>query len=79
MNYEFQSKNELFLRVRPALKIKEKELRKLGFNIKEIDVWNYLGDTKWSRGSDLALSDIVNDILTCNGNDILEYLKNKNI
>lgn len=78
MNNEFNTKEELFNRVKPALNIKEKDLKKLGYlNISLIDVWNYLIESKWSKSHNLVLSDIVDDILNVDVDGLLEYLNNK--
>ena len=76
MNNEFNTKEELFNRVRPALKIKEKDLKKLGYsNITGLDVWNYLIESKWSKSKNLVLSDIVDDILNVDVDALNNYLK----
>ena len=73
MDYEFNSKEELYERVLPALKIKVKEIKRLGkSNITCLDVWNYLIETNWKSGKNLMLSDIVNDILCIDSNNFLE-------
>lgn len=78
MNNEFNTKEELLLRVRPALKIKEKDLKKLGFlNITDLDVWNYLIESKWCKSRNLVLSDIVDDILNVDIDGLNDYLNNK--
>ena len=60
---EFKSIEELFDRVRPALNTKVFEGKEFGFQVKEIDIWNYLVDSKWKKSNNLMLSDIVDDIL----------------
>lgn len=78
MDYEFSSKEELYQRVGPALRAKVCELQRLGFGyIQEIDVWNYLIETKWCKSRNLMLSDIVNDILHARYEKIDEFLKAK--
>ena len=73
---EFNSKEELYLRVRPALSAKSVELERLGYgNIKNVEIWNYLIEEKWKKGKDLMLSDIVNDILTADCEKISNYIK----
>ena len=75
MNNEFNTKEELFDRVKPALKIKEKDLWKLGYvNISLIDVWNYLIESKWSKSKNLELSDVVDDILNVDIDGLNDYL-----
>ena len=78
MDYEFSSKEELYQRVRPALRSKIRELHRFGYSyIKEVDVWNYLIETKWCKSKDLMLSDIVRDIFQSKNMKIDEYVKDK--
>lgn len=78
MDIVFSSKEELYERVKPALKTKKNELDKLGFSyITGLDIWNYLIEKKWRQGKNLMLSDIVNDILRVEVNEIDRYLKEK--
>lgn len=59
---EFNSLEELYRRVYPALKIKTNESNN---TITEKDIWDYLTYTKWKNGVDLTLASIVDDILKC--------------
>lgn len=78
MDYEFSSKEELFQRVKPALKAKVNEFKRLGYSyVQEIDIWNYLIENVWCKAKDLMLSDIVNDILHVKIKKIDDYLKDK--
>lgn len=78
MDYEFSSKEELFQRVKPALKAKLNEFQRLGYSyVQEVDIWNYLIENVWSKAKDLMLSDIVNDILHVKIQKIDDYLKDK--
>lgn len=78
MNIEFNSLQELYNRIKPALKTKMRELHRIGYDyIKEEDIWNYLKETKWMRANDLMLSDMVNDILNSDEIAIDKYMKNK--
>ena len=78
MDYEFSSKEELYRRVGPALRTKLSELHRLGFSyIQELDIWNYLIETKWRSSRNLMLSDIVNDILYVEEKKIDEFVKLK--
>jgi hypothetical protein len=78
MDMNFNSIEELFSRLGPALNSKRKELEyeKLGY-IKKEDIWNYLIETKWKNAKDLTLADMVDDIFNCNNNNIDKYLKDK--
>ena len=43
MNFEFRNLKELYERLKPALRTKTNELKRIGFNyIKEEDIWNCL-------------------------------------
>ena len=75
MDYEFNSQKELFIRVRPALRSKVSELERLGYKIKEFDIWNYLIIKKWKIAHGLMLSDIVSDIMNINGSEVTNYLE----
>lgn len=80
MEYEFKSQEELFRRVRPALRSKCSELHKLGYSkIKEFDIWNYLIIKKWKQATGLMLSDIVSDIMNVTGGELNTYLEQKAI
>ena len=78
MEINFSSKEELYKRVEPALHSKVDELKRCGFTyIREADIWNYLIESKWLKSYNLALSDIVNDILNTDNYKIDKYLKEK--
>lgn len=78
MNYEFSSKEELFLRVRPALIAKTSELDKLGYSfVTDIDVWNYLIQVKWTKSKNLYLCDVVHDIFNVDDIGVVEYAKDR--
>ncbi len=74
MDYEFSSLEELYKRVRPALKSKVDELQKYGnLSISEYDLWKCLVINKWRCGTGLMLSDIVDDILNTSFDEISSY------
>lgn len=74
MDYEFSSLEELYKRVRPALKSKIDELQKYGnLSISEYDLWKCLIINKWRCGTGLMLSDIVDDILNTSFDEINSY------
>ena len=78
MDYEFSSKEELYQRVKPALKAKINEFHRLGYDyVQDVDIWNYLIENIWCKAKDLMLSDIVNDILHVKIKKIDDYLKDK--
>jgi hypothetical protein len=78
MDIEFGSLEELYKRVKPALKTKEEEMHRSGFNyIKDKDVWNYLKEVKWKISRNLDLYQIVSDVLNTDNILIDSYLKDK--
>ncbi len=73
---EFNSLKELYIKVRPALILKKEELKKMGMNhIVEADIWNYLKSEKWMTTTNLSLSELVNDILECDIDELDSYTK----
>lgn len=74
---EFDNVLDLYKRVEPALQTKLHDLERIGiYYIKKQDIWNYLIVTKWKNSVNLALSDIVNDILSLDNNVINDYVLN---
>ena len=63
MDIEFKDREELYKRVVPALRTKRRLLLKKGISVKENIIFEYLVKEKWSKGTNLALNDIVSDIL----------------
>lgn len=75
---KFGSLQELFIRVKPALRSKVKELKSVGYKfISETDVFNYLKDNKWCKKSNLTLSELVDDILTTPNDEFLNNAADK--
>lgn len=76
MDIEFNTVQELYDRLNPALKAKVVELRRYDLDyIKQDDIWNYLKDTKWMNATNLLLYQMVDDILNLDNNEIDEYVK----
>ena len=64
MQYHFQNREELFYRVRPALKLRCEDFKKQGFtDVRDSDIWNCLILNKWKVAEGLMLSDVVSDIM----------------
>lgn len=77
MDEKFSSLESLYERLLPALKSKEKELHQNHMiYITHKDVWDYLRLTKWNRGVNLTLFDMVDDILNTKNDLIEEYVRN---
>jgi len=75
---EFESVNDLYKRVKPALKAKRSELIscKLEY-IKEEDIFTFLSVNKWSKDKGLTISEVVDDILHIDNNLLDDYVKQK--
>lgn len=63
MDIEFNNIKELYNRVLPALRVKRRLLLKKGINVKENEIFEYLAKEKWSKSINLALNEIVSDII----------------
>lgn len=76
---EINNSNELKNLVYPALTTKVREMKSCGYNfITQDDIWNLLIELFWKNGNNIALCDIVDDILNCNNEIIYKsYLEKK--
>ena len=78
MEIEFTSQKELYQRLLPALRTKVNEMHRNGYTyIRVEDIWNYLVETKWKKAHDLALYNLVSDILHSDECYIDNYIKRK--
>jgi len=78
MELEFNSLQELYDRLKPALRTKQAEMRRNGYEyIKIEDIWNFFQELKWKKAKDLNLYDMVSDILNTNNELIDRYFKQK--
>ena len=78
MDITFGSLEELYKRVKPALRTKKEEMRRSGYiYIKEEDIWNYLKEVKWINSKNLSLYQMVSDVLNVDNMLIDKYLKEK--
>ena len=74
----FNSLEELYTRIKPALFTKKEEMRRNGYiYIKEEDIWNYLKEVKWLSARNLSLYEMTCDILNTDDSIIDSYLRNK--
>ena len=70
----FNNVNELYNRVLPALKIKQKLLEKENHMVGINNIWLCL-EMKWKNDTGLTLYDVVNDIMTLEYKTIKDYYK----
>ena len=74
----FENVNDLYNRLKPALRSKVKEIKVMHkININEEDIFMYLSENKWNKSNDLSLYDMVDDILYLNNDLIIDYIANK--
>ena len=70
----FNTLDELHNRLMPALKSKRKLLNKSGYSyIKEEHIWEFMLKGKWKDMENIALCDMVDDILHTDNYAISEY------
>lgn len=75
---EFNSLEELYARLKPALHTKKEEMKRAGYEyIKSEDIWNYLKESVWKKANNLSLHQMVSDILNTDSALIDAYLKEK--
>ena len=78
MDINFSSLEDLYNRLKPALRTKKRELKENGYGYLKIeDIWNYLKENKWRRSNNLSLNDMVSDILNADNELIDDYFKEK--
>ena len=78
MDIKFETLEELYKRIKPALITKKNEMHRDGYiYIKEEDIWNYLKELKWKDSKGLSLYDMKSDILNTDNIIIDNYLKEK--
>ena len=78
MEVEFNSLEELYNRIKPALLTKQREMKRNAYDyIKIEDIWNYFKEIKWKKTVGLSISMMVDDVLNTNNSAIDTYLKQK--
>ena len=78
MDIKFETLEELYKRIKPALITKKNEMHRDGYiYIKEEDIWNYLKEIKLKDAKGLSLYDMTSDILNTDNIIIDNYLKEK--
>ena len=74
----FDSEEELYDRIKPALRSKKKILLKKGVKyITEQDIWDFMINNVWVNSSGLELCDMVDIILHAEDALIIEFYHNK--
>lgn len=79
MDFDFNSIEDLYKRLLPALKAKTAQLSRIGYSyIKKEDIWDYLSSNKWPKVKGLTLAEMVSDIMHLDSIVINQYVKSKN-
>lgn len=83
MESKFSNQNELYQKLKPALRTKKHELFLNGIKfVKEIDIWNYNKEKNWKTATGLTIASMVNDILNTLDSEYENYvllkIKNEN-
>lgn len=62
---EFTSQYQLYQKLLPAFNVKKRLMKYSKYeHITNEDIWKYLIENKWKQTHGLTLSDMVNDIIT---------------
>ena len=78
MDLDFDSLEDLYNRLKPALRSKQRELRDYGYGyLKMEDIWNFLKETVWKNSVNLSLNEMVSDILSVDNELVDAYFKEK--
>ena len=75
MEIDFNNIEDLYVRVLPSLRLKQRLLMKQGHSIGISNIWDYLTKEKWAKANNLTLYDIVNDIMTLDAIEVINYYK----
>jgi len=68
---EYSSQLELYLALLPAFKVKHRLLSITNYkDITDEEIWKYLTLTKWRYSHNLTISEMVNDIIMLDTNNI---------
>lgn len=74
-NFGIKTTVDLYKRLLPALNSKTREIERMNVKyIKREDIWNYLIRYKWDNVSGLKLSDMVDDILNIDNNELIKNI-----
>ncbi|MBR1416452.1 MAG: hypothetical protein IJ572_01375 [Bacilli bacterium] len=75
---KFSSLQDLYNRIKPALRSKVKELKLDNKKyISEEDIFKYLSETKWANANNLTLDEMVDDILYLDNDKIDSFVQDK--
>ena len=71
---EFTSLQQLYRKLLPAFNVKKRLIKNSKYkNITNENIWKYLSETKWKNSCNLSLPEMINDIITVDLEDIINY------
>ena len=75
---EYTNQKELYLALLPAFSVKKRlnSITKYP-NTKNNDIWHYLTINKWKKSVGLTISDMVNDIIMVDVNEVNRFIGGK--
>ena len=75
MEIDFNNIEDLYIRFLFSLRLNKRLLMKQGHSIGISNIWDYLTKEKWAKANNLTLYDIVNDIMTLDAIEVINYYK----
>ena len=72
---KYKTEKELFIALRGAFNVKLRLLKDDYDYITMVDIWNYLKINKWCKCKNLSLSEMVNDIINVDLEEINKYIE----
>ena len=75
---EFTSIQELYKKLIPAFNVKKRLIQNSRYkHITNENIWSYLVESKWKKSYGLTISDMVNDIITIDLDEINKSIGDK--
>ena len=72
---EFTTQQELYVKLLPVFRVKTRLIQYNGYSeITNKDIWIYLGMNKWRYSNNLTISEVVNDIITVQLEEVSKYI-----
>lgn len=73
---EFSSLKDLYRKLIPAFNAKKRLIKNSKYkDITNENIWYYLTETKWRQSIDLSLSEMINDIITVEIEEVYKYVE----
>lgn len=78
MNEDIKTKLDLYKRIRPAMYVKLKDIKRdYSVNISYEEMFMYLEEGVWKAKTNLSLSEIVDDILYINVDKLFQHVEKR--